>query len=213
MQAKGLNAWQLKTIATVAMAIPHAVPDSPGLLRSGPSGQLKLHRRHLDSGLRPVPEGPGEKMGLLRLLPHPPAGPAPAPCGAVKLMLWKPPSPAKTSGRLSSFLSRPALDDFHTQKWRSKRLPCAGELSARKGRQRVCSLPGLACLLAWRKKPRRENSVLSGGAVLFIWYSRGPATSRNHSGPPYLCSVSLRWGRRIQTRRRRNSRCTNPPLG
>ena len=102
---------------------------------------------------------------------------------------------------------------FHTQKWRSKRLPCTGEPSARKGRQRVCSLPGLACLLAWRKKPRRENSVLSGGAVLFIWYSRGPATSRNHSGPPYLCSVSLRWGRRIQTRRRRNSRCTNPPLG
>lgn len=213
MQAKGLNAWQPKTIATVAMAIPHAVPDSPGLLRSGPSGQLKLHRRHLDSGLRPVPEGPGKKMGLLRLLPHPPAGPAPAPCGAVKLMLWKPPSPAKTSGRLSSFLSQPALDDFHTQKWRSKRLPCTGELSARKGMQRVCSLPGSACLLAWRKKPRRENSVLSGGAVLFIWYSRGPATSRNHSGPPYLCSVSLRWGRRIQTRRRRNSRCTNPPLG
>ena len=211
MQAKGLNAWQPKTIATVAMAIPHAVPDSPGLLRSGPSGQLELHRRHLDSGLRPVPEGPGKKMGLLRLLPHPSAGPAPAPCGAVKSVLRKPPSPAKTERE--AFVVPITTCPFHTQKWRSKRLPCTGEPSARKGRQRVCSLPGLACLLAWRKKPRRENSVLSGGAVLFIWYSRGPATSRNHSGPPYLCSVSLRWGRRIQTRRRRNSRCTNPPLG
>ncbi len=69
MQAKGLNAWQLKTIATVAMAIPHAVPDSPGLLRSGPSGQLELHRRHLDSGLRPVPGGPGKKWGFYVFCP------------------------------------------------------------------------------------------------------------------------------------------------
>ena len=211
MQAKGLNAWQPKTIATVAMAIPHAVPDSPGLLRSGPSGQLKLHRRHLDSGLRPVPEGPGKKMGLLRLLPHPPAGPAPAPCGAVKLMLWKPPSPAKTSGRLSSFLSQPALSI--RKNGVANGSPAQGSCLP----ERADS--GCVVYQVWHvswhgeKKPRRENSVLSGGAVLFIWYSRGPATSRNHSGPPYLCSVSLRWGRRIQTRRHRNSRCTNPPLG
>lgn len=72
MQAKGLNAWQPKTIATVAMAIPHAVPDSPGLLRSGLSGQLELHRRHLDSGLRPVPGGPGKKWGFYVFCPtHP----------------------------------------------------------------------------------------------------------------------------------------------
>lgn len=211
MQARGLNAWQLKTIATVAMAIPHAVPDSPGLLRSGPSGQLKLHRRHLDSGLRPVPEGPGEKMGLLRLLPHPPAGPAPAPCGAVKLMLWKPPSPAKTSGRLSSFLSQPALSIrkngvANGSPVQESCLPERADRGCAAYQIRHVSWHG-------KKTPRRENSVLSGGAVLFIWYSRGPATSRNHSGPPYLCSVSLRWGRRIQTRRRRNSRCTNPPLG
>lgn len=157
MQAKGLNAWQLKTIATVAMAIPHAVPDSPGLLRSGLSGQLKLHRRHLDSGLRPVPEGPGKKMGLLRLLPHPPAGPAPAPCGAVKLMLWKPPSPAKTSGRLSSFLSQPALS--------IRKNGVANGSPA----QRVCSLPGSACLPAWRKKaPPGEFCPLRRGSLVYL---------------------------------------------
>lgn len=211
MQAKGLNAWQLKTIATVAMAIPHAVPDSPGLLRSGLSGQLKLHRRHLDSGLRPVPGGPGKKNGASTSSAPPICWPCTCSMRCCKVDVME----TSLSGKneREAFVVPITTCPFHTQKWRSKRLPCTGEPSARKGRQRVCSLPGLACLLAWRKKPRRENSVLSGGAVLFIWYSRGPATSRNHSGPPYLCSVSLRWGRRIQTRRRRNSRCTNPPLG